>query len=120
ALPIGLAALATWPGRAALRDTAWPAAPDRRLVVLAFALPLVLPTLLAVVAHEQVISLWSIGSMTLLPVVLLSSPSVILPEVAVRRILALAIAFPLISLPLSRSGGAGIHPAGVPECGTRA
>src|SRR5262249_2410056 len=38
ALPIGLAALATWPGRAALRDTAWPAAPDRRLVVLAFAL----------------------------------------------------------------------------------
>src|SRR5262245_58772053 len=40
AVPLLLAALAARPGVAALRDTAWPQAPERRLVVLAFALPL--------------------------------------------------------------------------------
>src|SRR5262252_926827 len=53
AVPVGLAALATWPDGAALRDTLWPRTAERRLVVLAFALPLVLPILLAVAAHEQ-------------------------------------------------------------------
>src|SRR5262245_58599963 len=64
ALPVLLAALAARPGLAALRDMAWPAAPDRRLVVLCFVLPLVLPLVLAVATREQVVSLWSIGSMT--------------------------------------------------------
>src|SRR5689334_18572417 len=55
AVPVGLAALATWPDVASLRDTLWPREQARRLVVLAFALPLVLPILFAVAAHEQVI-----------------------------------------------------------------
>src|SRR5262249_25489953 len=92
ALPVVLAPLAAWPlSFAGLRDTVWPAAPAQRLVLLAFALPLVLPILLAVAAREQVISLWSIGSMTLLPVVLLASPAVTIPNGAVRRIVGIAI-----------------------------
>jgi hypothetical protein len=113
-----LAALAAWPFGAALRDTAWPRAPERRLVVLAFALPLALPLLLAVAAREQVVSLWSIGSMTLLPVVLLSSPAVALPKVAVRRIVGIALAFPLIALAASPLIAYTIHRDGVPNYAT--
>src|SRR5205807_2399338 len=112
-------ALAAWPPSfAGLRDAVWPAAPERRLAVLAFALPLALPILLAVAAHEQVISLWSIGSMTLLPVVLLSSPLVTVPKFAVRRTLALAIAFPVIALALSPLIAVAIHREGVPNYAT--
>jgi 4-amino-4-deoxy-L-arabinose transferase-like glycosyltransferase len=115
AVPVGLAVLATRPTLAATRDTAWPSAPERQLVVLAFALPLVLPLVLALAAREQVISLWSIGSMTLLPVVLLSSPLVTLPKVAVRRIVGFALAFPLIALALSPVIALVIHRQGVPN-----
>jgi hypothetical protein len=118
AVPVGLAVLATRPGVAGLHDTVWPAAPERRLVVLAFALPLVLPILLALAAHEQVISLWSIGSMTLLPVVLLSSPAVSMPKIAVRRIVGFAFAFPLIALALSPLIAVTIHRQGVPNYAT--
>jgi hypothetical protein len=106
AVPVVLAVLATRPGVAGLHDTVWPAAPERRLVVLAFA------------AHEQVISLWSIGSMTLLPVVLLSSPAVSMPKIAVRRIVGFAFAFPLIALALSPLIAVTIHRQGVPNYAT--
>jgi 4-amino-4-deoxy-L-arabinose transferase-like glycosyltransferase len=116
AVPVALVALAAWPlSFATLRDTVWPAAPERRLVLLAFALPLVLPIVLAVAAHEQVISLWSIGSMTLLPVVLLASPQVTVPKVAVRRIVGLALVFPLVALALSPLIAVRIHREGVPN-----
>jgi hypothetical protein len=116
AVPVVLAALAAWPlSLAGLRDTIWPSAPERRLVLLAFALPLVLPILLALAAHEQVISLWSIGSMTLLPVVLLASPLVTIPKTAVRRIVGFALAFPLIALALSPVIAVTIHRQGLPN-----
>src|SRR5579871_1385366 len=113
-VPLLLVALAAWPmSLAALRDTVWPAVPERRLVVLAFALPLALTIVLAVAAREQVVSLWAIGSMTLLPVVLLSSPAVTIPKIAVRRIVAIAVAFPLIALALSPVIALVIHRQGV-------
>jgi len=118
ALPVLLATLAARPGLAALRDTAWPAADDRRLVMLCFVLPLVLPLLFAVATREQVVSLWSIGSMTLLPVVLLASPAIVVPKRAVRHILAGAIAFPLIALVLSPLIAIMLHREGVPNYST--
>jgi len=118
AFPIVVAALATQPTLAALRDTVWPGTPDRRLVLLAFVLPLVLPLAVSIVAHELIISLWAIGSMTLLPVVLLSSPRVRLPVIAARRIVALAIVVPLIALMASPLIALVIHHKGVPNYAT--
>jgi dolichyl-phosphate-mannose-protein mannosyltransferase len=125
ALPVVLALLAAWPGMAKTgregavsRDVLWPSTPQRRLVVLAFALPFLLPLFLAVAAHEQVISLWSIGGMTLLPVVLLSSPRIAIPPAATRRIVGFALAFPLIALALSPLIAVVIHRQGVPSHAT--
>jgi len=116
--PIVLGLLAARPSPAALRDMIWPQAPDRRLVLLAFALPLALPTVLAIAAHEVVTSLWAIAGMTLLPVVLLSSPLIVVPRIAARRILGLAIAFPLVALALSPLIAWVIHQRGVPNYAT--
>jgi hypothetical protein len=118
AVPVVLAALAARPSGAALRDTVWPEAPARRLTLLAFALPLALPLVLAVAAREQVVSLWSIGSMTLLPVVLLSSPAVALTRIAVRRIVGIALAFPLVALAAAPLVAYRIHQEGVPNYAT--
>lgn len=118
AMPVLLAAIAASPGLGALRDSVWPETPQRRLAVLAFALPLALPILFALAAHEQVISLWSIGSMTLLPVVLLSSPQIVIPAAAARRIIGFAVAFPLIALAASPLIAFVIHRQGVPNYAT--
>jgi Dolichyl-phosphate-mannose-protein mannosyltransferase len=113
AVPVLLAAIAARPKPHAVYDTLWPGTPERRLVALAFALPLVLPTLFAVAAHEMIISLWSIGGMTLLPVVLLSSPRVVIAAAAARRVVGLAIALPLIALAASPLIAWMIHREGV-------
>jgi hypothetical protein len=84
-------------------------------VLLAFILPLVLPIAAAVAAREDIVSLWSIGSMTLFPVVALSSAQVTIPRVMARRILALAIAFPLVAAVLSPAIAFVIHRRGVPN-----
>ena len=115
ALPVGLVLMAARPPRAAMCDMVWPEAPDRRLAALAFWLPLGLPLVLAVATHALVISLWSIGGMTLLPVVLLSSPRIAVPALAVRRIVTLALALPLIALAASPLVAIVIHRQGVPN-----
>ena len=118
AVPVVIAFLATWPSRPALIDTAWPGTPSRRLVLLCFVLPFVLPALAAVATQSAVVSLWCIGGMTLLPVVLLSSPQIVLARPAARRIMAIAIAFPLVALLASPLVALVIHRQGVPNRGT--
>jgi 4-amino-4-deoxy-L-arabinose transferase-like glycosyltransferase len=115
ALPVLLAGVAARPTPAALRDTLWPHDPRRRLVLLAFVLPFVVPLLLAVAAREVVASLWAIGGAALLPVVLLSSPKVAIPRVAVKRLLALAIAVPIVAAVLAPAIALVIHRQGVPN-----
>jgi hypothetical protein len=118
ALPVGLTLVAARPSAAAIRDTVWPQTPDRRLAVLAFGLPLALPIGLAVASHELIISLWSIGSMTLLPVVLLSSRRIAVPALAARRIVGFALALPLVALAASPLIAIAIHRQGVPNHAT--
>jgi hypothetical protein len=117
-LPIVLAVLATRPSLMGLADTAWPPQAPRRLVFLGFMLPFVLPAVAAVATQSAVVSLWSIGGMTLLPVVLLSSPLVTLPRVAARRIMGVAMALPVIALLASPLVALVIHRQGVPNRGT--
>ena len=96
AVPVLLAGVAARPSGPAVADTTWPSDPRRRTVVVAFVVPFLLPLVAAVIAKEQIVSLWAIGGMTLLPVVLLSSPQVTLPRAAAIRILAIALAVPVV------------------------
>ncbi len=97
-VPIVLTALAARPAPAAISDMLWPREPQRRLAVLVFFLPLVLPAFLALASSEKVVSIWAFGGMTLLPVVLLSSPRIVIPRLAAVRILAAAVAFPFLAV----------------------
>jgi 4-amino-4-deoxy-L-arabinose transferase-like glycosyltransferase len=115
AAPLLIVLVAARPSWSAIVDTAWPREPQRRLVLLAFILPLLLPIAAAVAAREEVVSLWSIGSMTLFPVVVLSSEQVTIPRTAARRILALSIAFPIVAAALSPAIAFAIHRRGVPN-----
>jgi 4-amino-4-deoxy-L-arabinose transferase-like glycosyltransferase len=118
AAPTLVAMAAARPTWSAIADTAWPREPDRRLVLLAFLLPLALPIAAAVAAKEEIVSLWSIGSMTLFPVALLSSAQVTITRTGLRRILVLAIAAPLIAAALSPAIAIVIHLRGVPNYAT--
>jgi 4-amino-4-deoxy-L-arabinose transferase-like glycosyltransferase len=118
AIPVLMAIAVARPSRAAFADTLWPVDPSRRMLVVAFALPLLLPMLAAVIAHEDVIPIWTVSTMTLLPVVLLSSPMVTLPRAGTIRILAIAIALPIVCLIAAPFVALAIHFHGVENHGT--
>jgi hypothetical protein len=117
AVPVLIAAAAPRPSGVAVADILWPADPPRRTVVVAFALPLLLPVLAAVIARENVIPIWTIASMTLLPVVLLSSPLVTLSRPAAIRILAIAIAVPVVCVVAAPVVSLVVHLNGVANHG---
>jgi len=96
-------ALAARPGVAGIFDTLWPSTTDRRLVTVAFWAPLLLPATVALAASLRIVSLWAMPAMTLLPVVLLSSPWLVISRAALVRLLALAVALPVVAT----LGGAG-------------
>ena len=115
AAPIVLGALATLPSIAAIKDTLAPVGPERRMLLVAFAAPLLLAALVAVAARADLDPLWSMSAMTLLPVVLFSSPSLSVNRTAAVNILALAIVLPLLMLAASPVIALVIHRQGVPN-----
>jgi hypothetical protein len=115
AIPTVVALVAARPSLGAVLDTIRPREPARRLALNAFVLPLLLPIAGALLAHEEVVSLWTIGSMTLFPIVLLSSPQLTIGRLAARRILRLAIAVPVVIAALSPVIAIVIHRQGVPN-----
>jgi 4-amino-4-deoxy-L-arabinose transferase-like glycosyltransferase len=117
AVPVLLAVAAARPSGEAVIDALWPSDPRRRTVVVAFVAPLLLPLLAAVLARQQIVSLWAIASMTLLPVVLLSSPLVTLPRAGALRILAIAIAVPVVCVVAAPVVALVVHLHGVENYG---
>ena len=115
---IVLCVLATRPNWAAIGDTLWPSAPERRMLVIAFVAPFAFAVLTAVLLTVAIESIWVTPAMTLLPIVLLSSPLVAMPRLAAVRVLALAVAFPLIMLAVSPLVALGVHLGGVPNYGS--
>jgi 4-amino-4-deoxy-L-arabinose transferase-like glycosyltransferase len=117
AAPIVLAVVGTsqkhWPKAAAIKDTLWPATPERRTFMIAFAAPLVLAALAGIVARADLDPLWSMSAMTLLPVVLLSSPLVTVNRAIAVYILALAVVLPLLMVAASPVIALVIHRQGV-------
>ena len=68
------------------------------LVAAAFWAPLLLPVLAAIAGKTEITSLWSMSAWTLLPVVLLSPSALNVRPIDTGRLLALAIALPLVML----------------------
>jgi hypothetical protein len=118
-VPILLTAIAAKPGAADVADMLWPGDPPRRLAVIVFFLPLALPTVMAVATAERVVSLWAMAGMTLLPVVLLSSPRIVIPRVAAVRILAIALSFPVLAVVAAPIVALVTHFKGVANYGTQ-
>jgi Dolichyl-phosphate-mannose-protein mannosyltransferase len=115
AAPVVLTLFATRPGALAISDTLWPSDPERRTLVIAFAAPFAFAILIALLLTVQVESLWAISMMTLLPVVLLSSPLLSLPRRAAVGLVALAVIFPLLMLASSPLSAIYDHRKGVPN-----
>lgn len=118
AAPVVISAAVTRPSLTGLADTLWPRTPERRFVLIAFLAPLVLPAFAAMAFKAEIVSLWAMGAMTLLPVVLLSSPLVAVPRAALTWLLAAAVAFPVLMVLASPFIAIWIHREGVPNYAT--
>lgn len=105
---IAIALLAARPLRAGLADMLLPADAARRLPAVAFWAPLLLPIPMALVAGIKLTDLWIMPALTLLPVVLLSSPFVQFDRGAVVRVVTAALLFPLTMAVLSPAIGVGM------------
>ncbi len=98
AIPVIVVLIVARANRATIADMIWPSDDDRRLAAAAFWAPLLLPAMAALASGTEITSLWSMSAWTLLPVLLLSSPAVTVRDVDLRRILAAAVAIPLVML----------------------
>ncbi len=113
ALPMLLVLAVVRPNRVAVADTFKPLTPERRLAAAAFWLPLLLPALVAPLAGIEINSLWTMSAWTLLPVVLLSSPLIVVTRAAAVRIVMVAIALPCVLLAASPFIASAINRGGV-------
>src|SRR5205085_182764 len=108
---IALVTIFVWPGRATLADGLLPR-DDRRIAGILFWAPLLLPLVAALITGTSLLSLWSTPALNLLPVMLLGSPLVVVPRVAVLRIasvmtvltLLFVAASPFVAFTLLKSG----------------
>ena len=117
AVPVAIVLVMARPNRALLADMAWPAERERRLAAAAFWAPLLLPAVAAPLTGTEITSLWSMSALSLLLLLLLSPPSIAVRAVDTRRILAAAVALPVLALIASpivaiMAQRAGPQPAG--------
>jgi hypothetical protein len=95
--PIVIVALLR-PSRLAMRDILWPQAPERRLMILILVIALVLPAVVNLARPVRLTPIWTIPNWTLLPVVLLASPLISASRETAVRILAVALAVPIVAV----------------------
>ncbi len=93
-IPIALVWLFFRPQPSAVQDTFLPRKPERRWIVSVFALPLLLPALIAPLSGTTLNSLWSMSAWTLFGTLLLASPRTKVSQRALAGLLALSIAAP--------------------------
>ena len=109
AIPLIIVSFAARPVGATVRDMAWPAQPERRLAALAFWAVLLTPALVAPFTGVRLTSLWTMSAWTLLPVMLLSSPLVMISRRDALGILTLSAAFPVAMVAAAPAIGFAIH-----------
>src|SRR5262245_63297756 len=96
AIPLAAYVLIVRPDRRMLAATLWPADPDRRMLVVLFALPLLLPIVVMPLAGITFSALWTLPAWFLLPVILLSPP-----QAVVQRLDAVRLAFIVLCISLA-------------------
>jgi 4-amino-4-deoxy-L-arabinose transferase-like glycosyltransferase len=100
------------PTRAAIRDSWFAIEPVRRPATLLFWTPLLLPVVVAMLTKTNLLSLWNEPALNLMPVMMLASPLVVAPRIAVRRLAAIVTmltllivaASPLVALTILKAG----------------
>jgi 4-amino-4-deoxy-L-arabinose transferase-like glycosyltransferase len=117
AVPVLLVIALSRPPGAALVDMLLPRDPGRRFVAVTFWSLALLPVAVSIVFGFEINSLWSMSSLVLLPVVLLSSPLIVLSRQAVTWIVAIAVALPPLMLALSPAIAYAIHVTNVSPTG---
>jgi Dolichyl-phosphate-mannose-protein mannosyltransferase len=90
-LPVAIYWLVVRPDRATIGETAWPADPASRTLVILLAVPLVLPALVAPFIGAELSPLWTMPAWFLLPIVLLRPDRAAVSRVAAIRTTALVI-----------------------------
>ena len=95
ALAVAVGLLAVRWSRAAAADVLAPPDGERRFIAVVFWAPLLLPLAVALAVRSEIISLWTMGAWTLLPVVLLSSPLLTVTRQAATGAVALALIVPV-------------------------
>ena len=113
AVPLVLVLAVARPNRATIVDIIWPLDDERRLAAATFWGPLLLPTVAALAGGTNLSALWSMTAWTLLPVLLLSSPTVNVRAINQRLILITALAVPLMALIAAPVIAIAVHYAGV-------
>lgn len=96
AAPVLLALAASRPSLAACADIVYPQSRERRFVLIAFLTPLLLPAVVALATETNVNAIWTMTGFALLPVVLLSSPTIVIERRATQVVAAIAIVFPVL------------------------
>jgi len=112
-MPVLLALAASRPNLPALADMIKPSAPERRLAAIAFWVPLLLPAPVALAIGLELNPVWTMSAWTLLPVVLLSSPLVVIGRSAVLAIVAFAVLLPPLMTAAAPAIVIAVHRAGV-------
>ena len=84
------------PDRGTLAATLWPADPDRRMLVVLFALPLLLPVVVSPLSGIKFSALWTLPAWFLLPIILLAPP-----QAVVQRLDAVRVAFIVLCVSLA-------------------
>jgi 4-amino-4-deoxy-L-arabinose transferase-like glycosyltransferase len=117
AVPALLVLALSRPAGAALADMLWPRNPGRRFVAVTFWALALLPVVVGLAFGFDLNSIWTMSALMLLPVVLLSSPLIVLSRRAVISIVALAVALPVLMLALSPVIAYAIHVTNVSPTG---
>jgi 4-amino-4-deoxy-L-arabinose transferase-like glycosyltransferase len=95
-----LVAVLVRPTVAAIRDS-WFPRDERRTAAALFWTPLLLPVVPALIKNISLLSLWSTPALNLMPVMMLASPKVTVPRVAVLRIAGVITAVTLFIVLIS-------------------
>ena len=95
-VPVGLVLLLAPPYRTSILDRVWPRDRERRLVTVVFWATLMAPILPAVLWGISINGIWTMSAWTLLPILLLSSPTIKLRPQAVSWTAGIALVLLLV------------------------